>query len=229
MTNEISEAIGRLAVPLSDEVSFSKLIDRMGEAEFALLGEASHGTSEFYTIRTELSKRLITEKGFRFIAVEGDWPSCFTFNRYVKGYPEAGSNAREALKDFNRWPTWMWANEEVLHLADWLREFNRDKPEDEKIGFYGMDVYSLWESMNELMNYFHSKDPNNLQAAQKALECFEPYSHDEQSYGVSASLYGEGCEDEVIELLKRLQDRWKQVEPRHLEERELALSAELNA
>lgn len=229
MRNEISEAILRVAVPLSDEATYSKLIDRIGEAKYALLGEASHGTSEFYTIRTELSKRLITEKGFRFIAVEGDWPSCFTLNRYVKGYPDAGANAKEALQDFNRWPSWMWANEEVLHLADWLREYNRDKPEEEKIGFYGIDVYSLWESMNELMNYFQSKDPNNFQAAKKAMECFEPYGQNEQSYGISASLYGEGCEDEVIELLKRLQDRWKQVDPRHPEERELALSAELNA
>ncbi|ULL14795.1 erythromycin esterase family protein [Paenibacillus sp. H1-7] len=229
MTNEISEAIRRLALSLSDKESYSRLIDRMGEADFVLLGEASHGTSEFYKIRTELSKRLITEKGFRFIAVEGDWPSCFTLNRYVKGYPDAGSNAREALQDFNRWPSWMWANEEVLHLAEWLREFNLDRPEEEKIGFYGIDVYSLWESMNELVNYFHSKDPNNLQAVKNALKCFEPYGQSEQSYGISASLYGEGCEDEVIELLKRLQDRWKQIEPNQREEKELTLSAELNA
>ncbi len=220
------QSIQKLAKPFDKEENRRQLIDQAGGAKYVLLGEASHGTSEFYTVRTELSKRLITEKGFRFIAVEGDWPSCYSLNRYVKGYPDAGADAREALEDFNRWPTWMWANREIVELAEWLREYNADKPDKAKVGFYGIDVYSLWESMNEILKYLSTKDPEDLQAAKRAFECFEPHGRDEQSYGISASLYGEGCEDEVVALLRRLQDKWKDSHP---EDKEKELSAEMNA
>lgn len=220
------QSIRKHAQPFVKEESLKMLIDRVGDAKYVLLGEASHGTSEFYTVRAELSKRLITEKGFRFIAVEGDWPSCYTLNRYVKGYSDAGVEAREALKDFNRWPAWMWANREILELVEWLRQYNEDKPDHAKVGFYGIDVYSLWESMSEIVKYLDTKDSADLELAKRAFECFEPFGRDEQSYGASASLFGEGCEDEVIALLRQLQDKWKDVHP---QDQENALSAELNA
>jgi erythromycin esterase-like protein len=220
------QSIRKHAQPFVKEESLKVLIDRVGDAKYVLLGEASHGTSEFYTVRAELSKRLITEKGFRFIAVEGDWPSCYSLNRYVKGYSDAGVEVREALKDFNRWPAWMWANREILELAEWLRQYNEDKPDHAKVGFYGIDVYSLWESMSEIVKYLDTKDSADLELAKRAFECFEPFGRDEQSYGASASLFGEGCEDEVVELLRELQDKWKDVHP---QDQENALSAELNA
>lgn len=222
----ILESIRQLAVPFGTQESMDKLIKHAEKAKYVLLGEASHGTSEFYSVRAELSKRLIAEHGFRFIAVEGDWPSCYTLNRYIKGYADAAADARAALNDFNRWPTWMWANKEIQELAEWLRDFNKDKPDMEKVGFYGIDVYSLWESMDEILKYLATQDQADLEAARKAFECFEPFSRDEQSYGISASLYGEGCEDEVITLLGRLQDKWKEAHP---DDQENALSAELNA
>jgi erythromycin esterase-like protein len=120
----------------------------------------------------------------------------------------------------------MWANREILDFAEWLRQYNADKPDEAKVGFYGIDVYSLWESMNEIIKYLETKDSSDLQAAKRAFECFEPYGRNEQSYGISASLYGEGCEDEVISLLSRLQNKWKDV---HTKDQENALSAELNA
>lgn len=220
------EAIQRLAEPFGTNESLDRLISHVDNARYVLLGEASHGTSDFYTVRAELSKRLIAEHGFKFIAVEGDWPACYTLNRYIKGYPGAADDAASAMNDFNRWPTWMWANKEIQELAEWLREFNRDKPDSEKVGFYGIDVYSLWESMDEILKYLATQDKADLQAALKAFECFEPFSRDEQSYGISASLYGEGCEDHVIALLGRLQDKWKEAHPK---DQERALSAELNA
>ncbi len=220
------EAIRQLATPFGTKESMDKLIKHAEKAKYVLLGEASHGTSEFYSVRAELSKRLIAEHGFRFIAVEGDWPSCYTLNRYIKGYPDAAADARAALNDFNRWPTWMWANKEIQELAEWLRDFNQDKPDKDKVGFYGIDVYSLWESMDEILKYLAAHDQADLEAARKAFECFEPFSRDEQSYGISASLYGEGCEDDVITLLGRLQDKWKKAHP---DDQENALSAELNA
>src|SRR2546430_16047665 len=97
-------------------------MDRIGDARVVLLGEATHGTHEFYTWRAELSKRLIQEKGFRFIAVEGDWPDCYRVNRWIKGFPHTPADAHEVFDTFRRWPTWMWANEEVLALTRWLRE-----------------------------------------------------------------------------------------------------------
>ena len=140
-----------LAQPLKSPSDLDPLIEAIGEARFVLLGEASHGTSEFYTWRTEISRRLIVEKGFSFIGVEGDWPDCYAVNRYVKGL--AGQSAEEVLHAFSRWPTWMWANQEVVDLAEWLREHNATLPAERQAGFFGLDVYSLWESMHSVLEY----------------------------------------------------------------------------
>lgn len=214
-----------LAQPLNENTK-GELIEQAGRCKYVLLGEASHGTSEYYTVRAELTKRLIAEHGFRFIAVEGDWPSCYTLNRYVKGYVNEVADAQEALRDFQRWPTWMWANREVAELAEWLRQYNADKADGDKVGFYGIDVYSLWESMDEILKYLEAKGSEDLETAKRAFECFEPHDKDEQSYGISAAIYGEGCEEEVITLLRKLQDKWLKAQPN---DREKALSAEINA
>ena len=129
-----------LAHPLAGPRDLDPLLERIGGAHFVLLGEASHGTADYYNWRAMLSQRLIREKGSSFLAVEGDWPDCYQVNRYVKGLPDAGASAREVLHAFKRWPTWMWANREVVELAEWLREHNRDLPEEKKVGFYGLDV-----------------------------------------------------------------------------------------
>ncbi|WP_432432799.1 erythromycin esterase family protein [Cohnella rhizoplanae] len=220
------QALTNAAVPYHGPAQAEDLVEQAGRARYALIGEASHGTSQFYSHRADLSKRLIAEKGFRFIAVEGDWPSCYALNRYVKGRTGAGSDAADALRDFTRWPTWMWANREIVSFAEWLREYNQDKPEDEKAGFYGFDLYSLWESMDEILKYLGDKDGSDLDAARRAFECFEPHGREEQQYGIAANFYGEGCEDEVVALLRKLQDRWKEAAPG---DREDTLGAELNA
>lgn len=226
MESMVLQTIKHAARPYKGPDSAEAILEKAGKARFVLLGEASHGTSEYYIDRAAWSKRLITEYGFRFIAVEGDWPSCYTLNRYVKGYTGSGIGAREALHDFARWPAWMWANQEVMELAEWLRQYNKDKPDDEKVGFYGIDVYSLWESMEEILKYLEAKPGSDIEAAKRAFECFEPHGRDEQRYGISASIYGEGCEDEVVELLRKLQNKWKEA---GANDREDALSAEMNA
>src|SRR5207245_6725035 len=152
--------------------------DRIGDARYVLLGEASHGTADYYTWRTRISKRLIEEKGFTFIAVEGDWPDCYRVNRYVKHYADSGGSAREVLHAFSRWPTWMWANEEVVELAEWLRQHNDGLRDNEKVGFFGLDVYSLWDSLHGVLDYLQRKDPHALAAARRAFRCFEPYAED---------------------------------------------------
>src|SRR5438309_994998 len=142
---ELRSEIAALAQPLRMAADLDPLLERIGGSRLVLLGEASHGTAEYYTWRLRISQRLIEEQGFSFIAVEGDWPDCFRVNRYVKGLDGATSGF-EVLHAFARWPTWMWANEEVVALVEWLRQFNDTQTEQRRVGFYGLDVYSLWDS-----------------------------------------------------------------------------------
>jgi erythromycin esterase-like protein len=176
---------------LENSENIDLLLDRIGESEYVLLGEASHGTSEFYKWRSEISKRLIKEKGFSFIAVEGDWPDCYKVNRYVKGISETYETAKELLHSFNRWPTWMWANIEMIELVEWLKDHNKsvEDNEDQKVGFYGLDLYSLWESMEEIIHYLKRVDPLLLKDAIKAYNCFEPYNKEEEETLVQQHLF----------------------------------------
>jgi erythromycin esterase len=195
----------QFAHPLKTMEDLDPLLERIGEARFVLLGEASHGTSEYYQWRARISRRLITEKGFSFVAVEGDWPDCYRVNRYVKGYPDAGKSARDVLHEFKRWPTWMWANWEIVAFTEWMHKYNKNK--SNKAGFYGLDVYSLWESMESILNYLEKKDPQAAQIARQAYQCFEPYGEDPQSYAWNTRMVPEDCEDEVIDLLLEMQRR----------------------
>jgi erythromycin esterase len=213
------------ALRLGDARDLDPLLDRIGDARVVMLGEASHGTSEYYTWRARLSRRLIREKGFSFIAVEGDWPDSYRVNRYVKDYRDSGASAREVLHAFARWPTWMWANWEVAALAEWLREHNRGREDAEKAGFYGLDVYSLWESLEAIMEYLERTDPQALETARRAYACFEPYLEDVHAYAEATMFVPETCEDEVVELLGEIRTR----APGYPEDQESRFSAEQNA
>lgn len=211
---------------LMSEKDLQPLFDRIGDAQIVLLGEASHGTQEYYTWRSYITKQLIKEKGFQFIGVEGDWPDCYQLNRYIKNYPSAGKNAFEVLKQFNRWPTWMWANWEIVALAEWLYDFNKPLPANKKIGFYGLDVYSLWESMTAIMKYLKHIDPSALKTAEEAFHCFEPYQNDEgRSYARATQFVPELCKDEVIELLQKIKERL----PRYNTDHENVFNVQQNA
>ncbi|MDB5208795.1 MAG: erythromycin esterase family protein [Flavisolibacter sp.] len=177
------------------------LLEDIGNRPIVMLGEASHGTHEYYTWRTAISKRLIQEKGFQFIAVEGDWPDCYKINRYVKGYSEEGETIKDVLLNFDRWPTWMWANWEVASLAEWMKEYNKTLSDEDKVGFYGLDVYSLWDSMYAIMDYLEKEDPQAAQSIKKAIQCFAPFEEDEQQYA-RYSLTEHSCRDKVLALLK---------------------------
>ncbi|ARU62313.1 protein-L-isoaspartate O-methyltransferase [Tumebacillus avium] len=217
--------IEKNATRLSTPDDLDLLVEAAGDARYVLLGEASHGTSDFYTWRAELSKRLIAEKGFTFIAVEGDWPSCYSLNRYIKNQPDADPTPRAAMQAFNRWPTWMWANAEIIELSKWMREFNSKRSPEQKTGFYGLDVYSLWESMEEVIRYLERTGSPELAQAKRAFECFEPFKRNEQSYGLSASFFSQSCEDEVVQLLMNLHNNRNF----GMQDAEAALSAEINA
>jgi erythromycin esterase len=225
-TDALTERLKAAARPLETAQDLDPLLDRIGDARFVLLGEASHGTSEFYTWRTELSKRLIAEKGFSFIAVEGDWPDCYRVNRYVKGQSESGHSAEEVLHAFERWPTWMWANREVAALADWLRAHNHRLPAEQQVGFYGLDVYSLWDSMKSVVDYLERIDPEAARAARRAYSCFDPYYDDVQEYARATALVPTSCEDEAVSMLGALRAK----APQYREDgRDAYFNAEQNA
>lgn len=203
-TEQLVPSIRNQARPLAGPADLEPLLRRIGDARFVLLGEASHGTAEYYTWRAALSRELILKKGFSFIAVEGDWPDCYRVNRYVRNLAGAGATGLDVMHAFARWPTWMWANEEVVSLVDWLRRHNDGVRDEAKVGFYGLDVYSLWESLYAILTYLHRVQPASLPAAWRAFRCFEPYGEDVQEYARATRLVPISCEDEVVTLLASL-------------------------
>jgi erythromycin esterase/uncharacterized protein DUF6328 len=184
------------------------------DLRYVLLREAFHGTSEFYNWSIEITKRLITEHNFSFIAVEGDWSDCYKVNRYVKGKGKGKGrsetnglkSAYDVLYSFNRWPTWMWANREMVSFIEWLRHYNDNErhSDEEKVGFYGLDVYSLWESLEAVIKYLKRVDPSAIKKAVEAFQCFEPYAMSVEDYARTALFVPESCEDEVISMLIQL-------------------------
>jgi erythromycin esterase len=225
-SNVNTNDLKKLAQPLETARDLDPLLERIGDARFVLLGEASHGTSEFYTWRAEISKRLIEEHGFSFIAVEGDWPDCYQLNRYVRGMPNVAQHAEEVPHAFERWPTWMWANREVVALAEWMRAHNRGKSAEMQAGFYGLDVYSLWDSMRAVVQYLERLDPQLASTARRAYNCFEPYAEDVQDYARATALVPTSCEDETIAVLRELRSH----APSYAEDgREGYFNAEQNA
>jgi len=202
---QLADICREISHPLRNPADLDPLMERIGNARYVLLGEASHGTSEYYVWRMWLSQRLIEEKGFSFIAVEGDWPDCYRVNRYVKGYQDSGDSAHDVLHAYGRWPTWMWANWEIVALAEWLRKHNQGVAVDERVGFYGLDVYSLWESMDAVIQYLRRVDGDAVEAAMRAYRCFEPYGGDVQDYArATASWVPATCEAETVAMLAAL-------------------------
>jgi len=200
----LAAGLKTIASPLRSPRDLDPLIERIGDARYVLLGEASHGTAEFYTWRAEISKRLIRSHGFSFIAVEGDWPDCYRVNRFAKGARNSGVNAEEVLHAFERWPTWMWANREVVSLIEWMATHNRGRPDNARAGFYGLDVYSLWDSLRAVNEYLERVDPDLARTARRAHNCFQPYGEDAQRYARATALVPTSCEDEAVALLREM-------------------------
>lgn len=187
---------------------YDPLIELIGDARFVLLGEASHGTHEFYRERAQITKRLIEEKGFSAVAVEADFPDAYRVNRYVRGESQ-DANAVEALGGFKRFPAWMWRNADVLDFVGWLRSYNDDLTEDTgKIGFYGLDLYSLHSSIEAVLKYLDKVDPEGAQRARERYSCFDHFGEDTQAYGYATVMgLSRSCEDEVISQLTELNRR----------------------
>jgi erythromycin esterase-like protein len=206
-STEALELIRRSAHVLRGESSdYDPLMDEIGDARFVLLGEASHGTHEFYHARAEITRRLILEKNFSVIAWEADWPDAWRVNRYLRG--RSGDKAAiKALGGFRRFPTWMWRNVDVLEFVEWLKGHNDQLPAGvPKAGVYGLDLYSLHSSIDSVIRYLEKMDPAAAAEARQRYSCFEDFGEDPQAYGLLASSDRSlSCEDEVVEQLVALQ------------------------
>jgi erythromycin esterase-like protein len=208
--NDNLEALRRGVMPLRSMHSdyYDSLMDLVGNKRFVLIGEASHGTHEFYDLRARITQKLIREKSFHAVAVEADWPDAYRVNEYVR---EANSdrNANEALDDFKRFPVWMWRNTVVRDFIEWLRKHNVERAEGTSpVGFYGLDLYSLRASIQVVLAYLEKVDPAAARRARFRYSCFDHYAEDTQAYGYATSFgLAQSCEDEVIAQLIELQRR----------------------
>jgi erythromycin esterase-like protein len=205
----LSEAMNDAAHPLvGGPRDYDPLMDLIGDARFVLLGEASHGTHDFYHDRALITERLITEKGFTATAVEADWPDAYRVNRYVRGSSD-DEFAVDALAEFRRFPTWMWRNTNVVEFVEWLRTHNDSLPTNAtKAGFYGLDLYSLHAAMDAVLNYLEKVDPNAARMARDRYSCFDHFGDDAQTYGfLTGTGVTETCEGEVVAQLVELQRR----------------------
>ncbi len=193
-----------VAFPSIEGADLSLLLDRIGQARVVLLGEATHGTSEFYRMRQEITRALIEEKGFTIIAVEADWPDAERIDDYVRGV----EYVPRSWQPFERFPTWMWRNLEVLEFVEWLRLHNEKLPYEERVGFYGLDLYSLFTSIHEVLRFLERTDPELARQARTRYACLMPFESDPALYGraVISQRYRE-CEDEVVEMLGELLKR----------------------
>ena len=187
------------------KADFDPLLDLAGDSRFVLLGEASHGTHEFYKARAEITKRLIAEKGFNVIALEADWPDALRVHRYIRGHSN-DATALASLGGFHRFPRWMWRNADFLDLVGWLRNANEHRRNQPRIGIYGLDLYSLHNSIEAVIQYLDKIDSKFADEARSRYSCFEEFGGDPQSYGLTASVHGSlSCEDEVVAQLVELQ------------------------
>ena len=204
-----AEVVREAAHPLSGTPGeYDRLLELIGDARFVLLGEASHGTHEFYRARAEITQRLIAERGFTVVAVEADWPDAYRVNRWVRGLGDE-PGAAEALDGFRRFPSWMWRNRDVVDFVAWLRAHNDALPPDAaRAGFYGIDLYSLYSSIGAVIAYLERVDPEAPRRARGRYGCFEHFREDSQAYGYATSFgVAEPCEDDVVEQLVELQRR----------------------
>jgi erythromycin esterase-like protein len=202
VASEVKKALHALR---GDARDYDPLLKLIQGARFCLLGEATHGTHDFYRERAEITKRLIKEQGFTAIAVEADWPDAFRVNRYVRGLSD-DRNANEALGGFKRFPTWMWRNTVILDFVEWLRDYNASLKEGAtRVGFYGLDLYSLYTSIEAVLAYLNKIDPAAAKRARYRYSCFEHFAEETQAYGYAANFgLSESCEREVIEQLVEL-------------------------
>lgn len=187
-------------------LDYGPIADAVGDARYCLIGEASHGTHEFYRMRAELTRELITRGECNAVLMEADWPDMYRANRYVR-HQSDDETAAEALADFERFPRWMWRNEDVVDFMEWLRGYNDGRDYEDQVGVYGFDLYSMHSSMNSVISYLDDVDTEAADRARERYSCFEHFGDDPQAYGMAATSGMADCEDEVVDQLLDLQSQ----------------------
>jgi erythromycin esterase-like protein len=207
--NPLTDSLRQVAYPLTGKAQdYDSLLNWVGDACFVLMGEATHGTHEFYQQRAEITKRLIQEKGFTTVAVEADWPDAYRVNRFVRGASDDASPEDALRGGFQRFPTWMWRNLDVLSFVGWLHQYNETQRRDKKVGFYGLDLYSMYASIAEVLEYLGRIDPEAALRASYRYACFEDFGTDTQFYGYATGLgLSQPCEDDAVNQLLELQQQ----------------------
>src|SRR4051794_40706816 len=191
-------------LPAIDDLRFGALFDRFGDARVVLLGEASHGTSEFYRARAAISRQLIEHHGFTIVAVEADWPDAATIDRYVRHRPWREGE----LRAFERFPTWMWRNTDVDAFVRWMRRHNAGRDYAAMAGFYGLDLYNLSASMRAVIDFLEGQDPELARLASRRYGCLDPWAENPAAYGRHALTEGYArCEVGVVRMLQDLLQR----------------------
>ncbi|HET6568318.1 MAG TPA: erythromycin esterase family protein [Rhodothermales bacterium] len=201
---ELAALIGQTAEPFDaiETASLDALLDRIGDARVVLIGEASHGTSEFYQMRAQITRALIERNGFTIVSAEADWPDAEHIDEYVRGRAGKGERAWQA---FDRFPSWMWRNMEVLEFIEWLRAYNENVDDERQAGFYGLDMYSMYTSIHEVLKYLGKVDPQLEQSARERYSCLLPFQADPALYGHAViSEHHRDCEAEAVEMLQDL-------------------------
>jgi erythromycin esterase-like protein len=204
-TDLVRVAAQPLAMPFSgDDPALETLIARCRGAEVVLIGESTHGTHEFQALRAALTARLVASEGFNAIALEADWPSARRLHRHTIG-GDGGSNAADALEGFRRFPQWMWRNSDMLDFAGWLRQHNQPLPEHLRVHLHGLDLYSMNESIHEVVSYLERIDPAEARRFAGRYACFDHFGGDTRRYGLFAGTgISRNCEEEVVGALAEL-------------------------
>lgn len=203
--DDLSELIRQRAevLPPLDDLAFVERFDRFADARVVLIGEASHGTSEFYRARAAITRRLVEQHGFTVIAVEADWPDAAKIDRYTRHLQQP----TWVEEGFKRFPNWMWRNQEVADFADWLRNHNEALAPEQRAEFRGLDVYSLGSSIREVLDYLDRIDPDAARAARRRYGCLSPWHEEPATYGRKVMLGQPSCEEQVVEQLRALLDQ----------------------
>ncbi len=201
------DSLKDVQLPLRDGDDLQPIVNAMAGCRLVLLGEGSHGSREFYTWRAEISKQLIADHGFSFVAVEGDWNALRHLDDYVRGRPGAAASAREALLEINRWPLWMWSNEEFADFGEWLREFNRDRSPQDRVGVYGIDVYGMWDSLDAVLAFYAAKYPGKLADVEGHYGELSPHRGNNSTYVQALRQRGRSGAAGAMAVVAKLKER----------------------
>jgi len=211
--NSISEFVEKQAVPLTSFEDFHPFLKKADSKKLVLLGEASHGTSEYYTWRAAISKHLVRTMDFKFIAVEADWPSAYAINRYVKNLPGAAETAEKAMEAFVRWPHWMWKNKETLDLVEWLREYNNRLPMANRVGFYGVDLQNKQKSIQAVLRILeHEEDESLYRFALEKYGCLTRFASGRE-YLRNIVRTGKNCSQQTERVYRKISKKLEQISP----------------